>query len=86
MFYFAVEYGNDTLANVTLEDGNLNETIIVGLRKYTNYSIQVLGFTERDKIGPLSSPIYAMTDQDGKNLQELPNSLFKKNTKFDFVK
>lgn len=48
--------------------GNLNETILFGLQKFTNYSVQVLGFTDVDKLGPLSDPVYAMTDQDGKQL------------------
>ena len=67
MLYFAVEDGNDTLANVTFEDGSVNQTILTGLRKYTQYSIQILGFTEREKMGPISSPVFATTDQDGEN-------------------
>ena len=67
MLYFAVEDGNDTTANVTLEDGSVNQTILTGLRKYTQYSIQILGFTERDKMGPISSSVVARTDQDGEN-------------------
>ena len=67
MLYFAVEDGNDTTANVTLEDGSVNQTILTGLRRYTQYSIQILGFTERGKMGPSSSPVFARTDQDGEN-------------------
>lgn len=67
MLYFAVEDGNDTTANVTLENGSVNQTILSGLRKYAQYSIQILGFTESDKIGPISSPVFARTDQDGEN-------------------
>ena len=67
MLYFAVEEGNDTTANVTLENGSVNQTILTGLRKYTQYSLQILGFTERDKMGPISSPVFARTDQDGEN-------------------
>ena len=67
MLYFAVEDGNDTTANVTLENGSVNQTILTGLRKYTQYSIQILGFTERDKMGLISSPVFARTDQDGEN-------------------
>ena len=67
MLYFAVEDGNDTTANVTLEDGSVNQTILTGLRKYTQYSIQILGFTEIDKMGPISIPVFARTDQDGEN-------------------
>ena len=66
ILFFAVKDGNSTVENVTLENGDINETSLVNLQKYTQYSIQVLGFTEFNKIGPLSSPIYAMTDQDGK--------------------
>ena len=44
MLYFAVEDGNDTTANVTLENGSVNQTILSGLRKYTQYSIQILFF------------------------------------------
>ena len=44
MFYFAVEDGNDTTANVTLENGSVNQTILSGLRKYTQYCIQILFF------------------------------------------
>ena len=45
MLYFAVEDGNmDTTANVTLENGSVNQTILSGLRKYTQYSIQILYF------------------------------------------
>ena len=65
--FFAVKDGNMTAQNVSVESGNLNETILDNLQKFTNYSIQVLGFTERDKSGPLSDPIYVMTDQDGKS-------------------
>ena len=44
MLYFAVEDGNDTTANVTLENGSVNQTILSGLRKYTQYGIQILVF------------------------------------------
>ena len=67
MLYFAVEDGNYTIANITLENGIVNQTNLTGLRKYTQYSIQILGFTERDKMGPISSPVFAWTDQDGEN-------------------
>ena len=67
VLYFAVKDGNKTAQNVSLEDGNLNETILDNLQKFTNYCIQILAFTDRNKLGPLSDPIYAMTDQDGKS-------------------
>ena len=44
VLYFAVEDGNATTANVTLENGSVNQTILSGLRKYTQYSIQILFF------------------------------------------
>ena len=46
MLYFAVEDGNDTTANVTLENGSVNQTILIlsGLRNYAQYSIQILVF------------------------------------------
>ncbi|XP_074627543.1 uncharacterized protein LOC141885641 [Acropora palmata] len=64
VLFFAVRDGRNNIENVTLNNGNVNETILVDLKKYTNYSVQVLGFTEEDKIGPQSTPVYAMTDQD----------------------
>jgi len=67
IIFFAVKDGNRTAQNVSVESGNLNETNLDNLQKFTNYSIRVLGFTEKDKLGPLSDPIYAMTDQDGKS-------------------
>ena len=67
VIFFPVKDGNRTAQNVSVESGNLNETNLDNLQKFTNYSIRVLGFTEKDKLGPLSDPIYAMTDQDGKS-------------------
>lgn len=67
VIFFAVKDGNRTAQNVSVESGNLNETILDSLQKFTNYSIQILGFTEKDKLGPLSDPIYTVTDQDGKS-------------------
>lgn len=67
IIFFAVKDGNRTAQNVSVEIGHLNETILDNLQIFTNYSIQVQGFTEKDKLGPLSHPIYAMTDEDGKN-------------------
>ena len=64
--FFAARDGRNNIENVTLNNGNVNETILVDLKKYTNYSVQVFGFNEEDKIGPQSTPVYAMTDQDGK--------------------
>lgn len=69
VIFFAVKDGSSTAKNISVESGNLNETVLVSLQKFTNYSIQVLGFTDVDKLGPLSDPLYAMTDQDGKPSQ-----------------
>lgn len=67
IIFFAVKDGNRTAQNVSVETGHLNETILDNLQIFTNYSIQVRGFTEKDKLGPPSHPIYAMTDEDGKS-------------------
>lgn len=39
--------------------------VLTGLRKYTNYSLQVQGYT-RIGDGVYSSPIYCQTEEDGK--------------------
>lgn len=44
-----------------------SETILHGLKKYTNYSMQVLAFTNGGD-GVRSSPIHCQTEQDGKNI------------------
>lgn len=41
-------------------------TVITGLRKYTNYSLQVLAFTKIGD-GVHTTTIYCQTDEDGKN-------------------
>lgn len=64
--FFAVQDGRNNTKNVTLNNRDVNETVLVDLKMYTNYSVQVLGFTEEDKIGPQSRPVYAMTDEEGK--------------------
>ena len=49
---------------VRLIEGNMTRQLIVsGLRKYTEYSFQLLAFTFGD--GPLSSRYVVTTDQDG---------------------
>lgn len=68
--FFAIKDGNSTAQNVSVTSGNLNETTLVGLQKFSNYSIQILGFTDVDKLGPLSDPVHAMTGQDGKSSEE----------------
>lgn len=40
------------------------KTVLSGLGKYTNYSIQVLGYT-RVGDGMKSNPIYCLTNEDG---------------------
>lgn len=42
-------------------------TVITGLRKFTNYSLQVLAFTKVGD-GVHTSTIYCQTDEDGKAL------------------
>lgn len=39
-------------------------TVITGLRKFTNYSLQVLAFTKIGD-GVLTASIYCQTDEDG---------------------
>lgn len=43
-----------------------SETILHGLKKYTNYSMQVLAFTNGGD-GVRSSQIHCQTEQDGEN-------------------
>jgi hypothetical protein len=43
-----------------------SETILHGLKKYTNYSMQVLAFTSGGD-GVRSAPIHCQTEQDGKS-------------------
>ena len=64
--FFVVKNGKSSAQNITVESGNMNNTSLYNLQKFTNYSIRVLGFTERDKFGPFSHPVYVMTDEDGK--------------------
>lgn len=40
-------------------------TVITGLRKFTNYSLQVLAFTKIGD-GVLTTPSYCQTEEDGK--------------------
>lgn len=40
-------------------------TVITGLRKFTNYSLQVLAFTKVGD-GILTNPAYCQTEEDGK--------------------
>lgn len=42
-------------------------TVITGLKKFTNYSLQVLAFTKIGD-GVLASPVYCQTEEDGKLL------------------
>lgn len=64
------EYISDTLVteNDEIDSRKTTELTIVltGLRKYTNYSVQVQAFT-RIGDGVFSSPIYCQTEEDGNN-------------------
>lgn len=42
--------------------------VLTSLRKYTNYSIQVLGYTRMGD-GVLSSPTFCQTEADGMNIR-----------------
>ena len=42
-------------------------TVITGLKKFTNYSLQVLAFTKVGD-GVLTSPHYCQTEEDGKDI------------------
>lgn len=44
------------------------DTYLHALRKYTNYSIQVLAFTNAGD-GKRSPPVYCMTEEDGIHAQ-----------------
>lgn len=62
------EYISDTAATSNDEIDSKKSTeltiVLTGLRKFTNYSVQVLAFT-RIGDGILSSPIYCKTEEDG---------------------
>lgn len=45
-------------------------TVITGLRKFTNYSLQVLAFTKVGD-GVFTIPHYCQTEEDGKYLKYL---------------
>lgn len=68
--YFQVIYGpSDTWYDENTKDTKItssSETILHGLKKYTNYSMQVLAFTSGGD-GVKSAPIHCQTEQDGKN-------------------
>jgi len=57
---------NTFLANDVIETRKTTAliTVITGLRKHTNYSLQVLAFTKVGD-GVLSIPHYCQTEEDG---------------------
>lgn len=75
-----VIYGpSDTWYDENTKDTKItssSETILHGLKKYTNYTMQVLAFTSGGD-GVKSAPIHCQTEQDGKlclvevNLQQI---------------
>lgn len=68
------EYISDTVATSNDEIDSRKSTeltiVLTGLRKFTNYSVQVLAFT-RIGDGILSSPIYCKTEEDGMSIRTL---------------
>jgi len=58
IFFFSDENTKDTKITSS------SETILHGLKKYSNYSMQVLAFTNGGD-GVRSSPIHCHTEQDG---------------------
>jgi len=67
-YLFQVIYGpSDTWYDENTKDTKItssSETILHGLKKYTNYSMQVLAFTSGGD-GVKSAPIHCQTEQDG---------------------
>lgn len=63
-FFFADEKTKDTKITAS------SETILHGLKKYTNYSMEVLTYTSGGD-GVRTSPIACQTEQDGKLCQAL---------------
>lgn len=59
--YFSDESTKDTKITSS------SETILHGLKKYTNYSMQILAYTSGGD-GVRSSPIHCQTEQDGRSL------------------
>ena len=51
-----------------------NQTTLTGLNEYTNYSIAVSASTSKGA-GSASSPIFIVTDEDGKRFALLARSL-----------
>jgi len=70
--YFASSMKNlEPLFLVSIDDStkdtmktSSSETILHGLKKYTNYSMAVLAYTSGGD-GVMSSPIHCQTEQDG---------------------
>ena len=80
-----VIYGpSDTWYDENTKDTKItssSETILHGLKKYTNYTMQVLAFTSGGD-GVKSAPIHCQTEQDGKwclidvNLQQIVTGIW----------
>ena len=60
---FAYEDETDAMSIVT----NKLSMTLSGLRKYTNYSVQVMAFTRMGE-GAASPPLYVMTHEDSEPL------------------
>lgn len=63
--FHVVNDGNSSMKSV-VQCGFMNQTILGNLQIFTNYSIRILGFTRTGKLGSVSDPVYAMTDEDGR--------------------
>ena len=57
----ALELGNDNIESRKTTELTM---VLTGLRKYTNYSLQVLAYTRMGD-GALSKPIFCQTEEDG---------------------
>ena len=64
MLLWRTNQSEQILQNVTVVSRNVS---LLGLEKYTNYSIQVSSFTVKGE-GTQSEPIVVITDEDGESL------------------
>ena len=60
------------------------QTTLTGLNEYTNYSITVLASTSKGA-GNASSPIFVMTDEDGKRFALLATWLIMLQSQFRLI-
>lgn len=66
-YFIYVQYNIFVTADVgEIKRVTTTDTYLHTLRKYTNYSIQVLAFTNAGD-GKRSPPVYCMTEEDGKD-------------------